>query len=372
LSEWQCQPAYVIPIAKYVTTPEGDDEPSYATQFIVKLRVEHQHIFYVWQVLFPALLMTIASVTPLAMPPMQDDMGDRLSVYGGGLLTLVAFKYGVADHLPSVPYATFVDYYLTWQVVCVSFCALESVVSFHLILGGVDHEGDDVFWNLDKTENLMFYVLVGVWFLYFVYLCCYMPTRKLDWRDVFGHSAEKLYFERASLDNSRQPENFPQKAKFIVLRDGLAVWDLKTGRKLSQLKARTVVRAREKLTSTAATGRKFYSKDDKLYTEDEFMNKFPADWEKPWENDCAIAAMMPIEKDNGNEWGAIEVHRFRDAKPIEPTCISYDKWENVRLLEKDAVTDEERTCSSVATLRGRCCQSRCCCKCSSPSTKAAI
>ena len=36
----------------------------------------------------------------------------RLSVYGGGLLTLVAFKYGVMDHLPSVPYPTFTDNFL--------------------------------------------------------------------------------------------------------------------------------------------------------------------------------------------------------------------------------------------------------------------
>ena len=58
----------------------------------------------------------------------MEDMGDRLSVYGGGLLTLVAFKYGVMDHLPSVPYPTFTDNFLMWQIVTIVLCMFESLL----------------------------------------------------------------------------------------------------------------------------------------------------------------------------------------------------------------------------------------------------
>mmetsp|Transcript_84141 Transcript_84141/g.131351 ORF Transcript_84141/g.131351 Transcript_84141/m.131351 type:complete len:612 (-) Transcript_84141:216-2051(-) len=364
LAEWQCQPAYVIPIARYVTTPEGVDDPSYATQFFVKLRVEHQHIFYVWQVLFPALLMTLTSVTPLAMPPSQDDMGDRLAVYGGGLLTLVAFKYGVAEHLPSVPYATFVDHYLTGQIVCISFCALESVVSFHLILRGYDHDEDNVYWNLDKVENLIFYILLVVWFIYFFFLGYVMPLNKQDWRDVFNQSDNRRYFERSSVDSFRQSSDFPHKAKFVVIRDDLPIWNLEDGKVRGHLKAREVVRACGDL-------ERFYLKDNQLHSEREFQNGSSGDYE--------VVYLMSIEGRGGKPRGSVEVFRltpngkiddrFDKAMKKEASKLPYDRWDNVRLLETDVVT-EERKCKPVASLRKRCCTCGCCCKCSSASSSS--
>ena len=57
-------------------------------------------------------------------------MSTRLSVYGGGLLTLVAFKYGIAEHLPSVPYSTFTDDFLMCQICLVFLFIMECLVAF--------------------------------------------------------------------------------------------------------------------------------------------------------------------------------------------------------------------------------------------------
>merc|ERR1712190_202405 len=120
----------IIPIEKFVSPYKENDiesansSPGYCTRFIVMVRVEHEHAFYIRQVLGPSTVITIVCCLPLAMPPgTGEDLGDRLSTYVGGLLTLVAFRYGISDHLPVVPYRTYIDSFLQWQILTVSACA---------------------------------------------------------------------------------------------------------------------------------------------------------------------------------------------------------------------------------------------------------
>lgn len=69
----------------------------------------YTHIYYTHVL----LSQTQHICSRVAVQSFSDVVGSlRLSVYGGGLLTLVAFKYGVMDHLPSVPYPTFTDNFL--------------------------------------------------------------------------------------------------------------------------------------------------------------------------------------------------------------------------------------------------------------------
>ncbi|CAK8988891.1 Uncharacterized protein SCF082_LOCUS1570 [Durusdinium trenchii] len=107
-----------------------DQTTEVCSKFVIDLRIERAHKFYVRQIFFITCLITVASCTPLAMP--LEDMGDRLSVYGGGLLTLVAFKYGVMDHLPSVPYPTFTDSFLMWQIITIVLSTFESLFLWRL------------------------------------------------------------------------------------------------------------------------------------------------------------------------------------------------------------------------------------------------
>ncbi|CAE7469467.1 unnamed protein product [Symbiodinium natans] len=135
------------PQASQLSPDWEEEEADFANKFQIDLRIERAHKFYVRQILFVTYLITLTSCTPLFMHP--EDMGDRLSVYGGGLLTLVAFKYGVMDHLPSVPYSTFTDSYLLWQMVTITMCTLESLIAYRL----KDYNQELVDW----IENITFF-----------------------------------------------------------------------------------------------------------------------------------------------------------------------------------------------------------------------
>merc|ERR1712232_1537289 len=153
--------------------------------------------------------MTCVSTCPLAMPPMIDDMGDRLASYGGGVLTLVAFKYGVADHMPSVPYRTFADNYLQGMIVTISFAAFESVISFNVIMNRQVVRDDPFYVDLDCTETVLYFLLVGFWSMVFLYAWCYKPMHMEDWKDVWCQ--KDTYFEQV------EPEEYdPHSANEIT------------------------------------------------------------------------------------------------------------------------------------------------------------
>jgi len=309
LAEWRIEPTYIIPLAKSVIVPEKESDPTAASQFLVKLRLEHEHLFYIWQVCFPATLMTLVSITPLAMPPAQDDMGDRLSVYTGGLLTLVAFKYGVTDHLPSVPYPTYIDTYLRWQVIGVSLCAFESVVSFHLVLQGSNeiHEDSPTFVNLDNLENLLMALMCIFWCQKFLHARFRMPSFKPDWRDVWAqkkqHRQDVQRFELqdeeiSSLSNTQLP--ICKGMLLAATRDNLAVWHPATGQCMKTLKVREAVEALGSVVSSDEYGRRFNPYDDELISKDEARAKFfrqPNSRERMyrfWETECQARLVVPV------------------------------------------------------------------------------
>mmetsp|Transcript_23919 Transcript_23919/g.53844 ORF Transcript_23919/g.53844 Transcript_23919/m.53844 type:complete len:412 (-) Transcript_23919:100-1335(-) len=157
-----------------------DEEAPFANKFQIDLRIERAHKFYVRQIFFVTYLITLASCSPLFMRP--EDMGDRLSVYGGGLLTLVAFKYGVMDHLPSVPYSTFTDTFLLWQVVTIIMCMLESLIVYR-VTGGSDQNLLDLG---DWIENITFFSVVAIWTLAMmvVWCCKGMACCRKPWEEV--------------------------------------------------------------------------------------------------------------------------------------------------------------------------------------------
>merc|ERR1719401_3173643 len=89
-----------------------------------------------------------------------EEVGDRLAVFVGGMLTLVTFKYGVSDHLPSVPYQTFTDKFLLAQIMTVFFCGILTVVSYRIL----DTYPHTYHW-VDWTENVLGLLLAFGWTL---------------------------------------------------------------------------------------------------------------------------------------------------------------------------------------------------------------
>lgn len=162
----------------------------FATKFQIRLRIERKHGFYVRQILVISTLITLSSCSPLAMPPTEDHMGDRLSVYGGGLLTLVAFKYGIMDHLPSVPYSTFTDDFLMGQIITVAFCILECLVVYRYTLAKT--------W-IDEVENYLLVVLAVGWGGLLSYTWLFKPTRRTNWMNVYEQQMDDFELAQADL-----------------------------------------------------------------------------------------------------------------------------------------------------------------------------
>ncbi|CAE7921858.1 unnamed protein product [Symbiodinium necroappetens] len=200
LAEWSPLPATVQSCDdpdKPVTTGDKLAPPDskganlpFATKFQIRLRIERKHGFYVRQILVISTLITLSSCSPLAMPPTEDHMGDRLSVYGGGLLTLVAFKYGIMDHLPSVPYSTFTDDFLMGQIITVAFCILECLVVYRYTLAKT--------W-IDEVENYLLVVLAVGWGGLLSYTWLFKPTRRTNWMNVYEQQMDDFELAQADL-----------------------------------------------------------------------------------------------------------------------------------------------------------------------------
>lgn len=155
--------------------PDGSDHlnHTYASKFKIRLRIERVHGFFVRQIFVISTLIFLSSCSPLALPPKQDTMDTRLSVYSAGLLTLVAFKYGIMDHLPSVPYSTFTDDFLMWQICVIVVLIVECLVSFRCEVA--------LMHIIDELENGLLLFLGVVWITWLLYISRWKPVMREPW-----------------------------------------------------------------------------------------------------------------------------------------------------------------------------------------------
>jgi len=177
LPEWDTRGAFVTPM-KPANTKD------YAQTFNCQLRIERQEWYYIRQVFWLSYLMTIVSIMPLCIPNNEDQLGNRLGVYVAGMLTLVAFKYTVADHLPCVPYATFADDYLSLQIMTVSMCSMETVISWYTYDGLAEQDFIQDTWT--HAERITFCVLFVFWTLYLLSVVTLKRHWKHSWEYVFS------------------------------------------------------------------------------------------------------------------------------------------------------------------------------------------
>merc|ERR1711920_497282 len=180
LPEWACFGSIIV--AKNNRFPAVG--PSHCSRFEIKLRLQRDQRYIVLQVFFVAYLILMASLLPLAMDAGM--IAERLSAHSGGLLTLTAFKYGISQQLPSVPYLTFTDYFMQWQVATLVFTMCEAVVSYKII-NYVPKDNKDqkekVRDAFDLFEDVMLVILFVLWTIYFGY--CAACKRRRDWDEVF-------------------------------------------------------------------------------------------------------------------------------------------------------------------------------------------
>lgn len=172
LPEWDTFPA----IIEALNVSKPGSGPSFASRFSVKLRLQRKEQYYIVQIFMVTFLILTASLLPLALMPGNQFAGDRLALHSSGLLTLVAFKYGVSDELPSVPYNTFATNYLTLQLVTLVCVACETMLSYRIVDKLVDK------WVLNVLEDIMLYCLLFIWLLYFLHVA--FTKGRIPWKKV--------------------------------------------------------------------------------------------------------------------------------------------------------------------------------------------
>jgi hypothetical protein len=174
LPEWDTYPAVIDPCD--ILHPGSG--PTFGTRFIVKLRLQRKERYYVTHIFLVSLLILVASLLPLAFEPGDAHVGDRLSIHSGGLLTLVAFKYGVSADLPSVPYATFISTFLTAQILTLVAVSGETIFAYKMV---------DVYIEktvLDYAEDALLVGLLITWTMYFLHLA--LSKKRKSWEEVLG------------------------------------------------------------------------------------------------------------------------------------------------------------------------------------------
>jgi hypothetical protein len=158
-------------------------------RFNVKLRFERKPEYFITNIFLVACGILVATLFPLGMK--ASDIGDRLSVYAGGMLTLVAFKYGVSEQLPSVPYNTVTDSWLVSQIGTIIFVMAEALLGYELTAHNV---------LTVEIMGLIDIILLGVLGFYWVgaliRMGCWRKKQRRSW-DVVEKSQEKMHEKRS-------------------------------------------------------------------------------------------------------------------------------------------------------------------------------
>lgn len=178
LPEWDTFPAIIEPCD--IMRPGSG--PTFGTKFIVRLRLQRKEKYYVTHIFLVSLLILVASLLPLSFTPGETHVGDRLGIHSGGLLTLVAFKYGVSHDLPSVPYATFISTFLTSQIFTLVFVCGEAVFAYKTVDLFIEKEVMAAF------ESVLLIGLLLLWCAYFLHLA--FNKGRVSWEEVLDSQDE--------------------------------------------------------------------------------------------------------------------------------------------------------------------------------------
>jgi len=134
-------------------------------RYILQIRVERRYMYFVYNVFSPIFLMSVLSLTTWAINPTI--AGERLAATFTLLLSLIAFKFAIAQHIPLVPYLTYLDSYM-----CLAFLAMVTVAIQNAICAQLPEDPwDDTPTELQiKFDRYFFSIFGGSWVVFNVIL----------------------------------------------------------------------------------------------------------------------------------------------------------------------------------------------------------
>jgi hypothetical protein len=121
-----------------------------ASNLVVTADVRRRPLFMLRLVVLPLLIIVVLSWSVFWMD--RSSVGDRISVSFVGILTAVAFQILMADVLPQISYATWMN-----GLVSFSFIVMSATVVVNLVVGTLDKAGNHALGDLiDRRSRWIF------------------------------------------------------------------------------------------------------------------------------------------------------------------------------------------------------------------------
>lgn len=111
------------------------DTTTYPT-LSVEVELHRQYTYYMQNVFFFVLLISICAFASGFVPP--DAFADRCSITLTLILTIVAFKYIIAEKLPSIAYLTIADWYVIGAFLFLVLVSVENAVAAYMASGSYE------------------------------------------------------------------------------------------------------------------------------------------------------------------------------------------------------------------------------------------
>jgi len=176
LPEWTPFPSVIY--AENETQPSENPanvKPTFASRFQVQMKLQRNATFHIYQTFLVTCLITAIACLPLALPPNEDFVAKRLAAYAVGILTLVSYKYGIAGQIPQVPYPTYADMFMMYQIVTVVAMAIECLIAYRLVNWGVEET------IIDIIELVLLVLTLAFWFCRLLYAGIVKSKHRKEW-----------------------------------------------------------------------------------------------------------------------------------------------------------------------------------------------
>ena len=194
--EWELQPHILTSIS--LSENEQATSPRRYPIYNITLHVKRKHNFYVFNMAFIMFLITALTFSSFIIN--AEEVADRLHVTLTLLLTAIAFKFAVKQHIPPVAYQTLMDKYI---LSCLVF--LFSISVQNAVAGVIKNAS-----TLKLFENISLYVAAGIFTLsntIFVFISIWKVKKvyllKNKQAKLYNSIKEKCYNESARLEGKR-------------------------------------------------------------------------------------------------------------------------------------------------------------------------
>lgn len=103
------------------------------SEFVVRLDVERQTMFYLWTVFAPVALIFLISCTVFVVP--FDQVQDRVGIGLAALLACIATQFAISFDLPQIAYLTVIDRLFLATYACIALAVLVSTLEVAWLRG---------------------------------------------------------------------------------------------------------------------------------------------------------------------------------------------------------------------------------------------